>query len=112
VVNADESEPGTCKDRDILRHDPHLLVEGCLVAGFAMRAHAAYIYVRGEFYNEAQNLIDAVKEARDAGLIGDERLRLGLEVRRLRPSRRRRLYLRRGDRRCSRASRARRACRG
>ena len=55
VVNADESEPGTCKDRDILRHDPHTLVEGCLVAGFAMKAHAAYIYVRGEFYNEAVN---------------------------------------------------------
>ena len=54
VVNADECEPGTCKDRDILRHDPHLLIEGCLVAGFAMRAHAAYIYVRGEFYNEAR----------------------------------------------------------
>ena len=52
VVNADESEPGTCKDRDILRHDPHRLIEGCLVAGFAMGAHAAYIYVvtcgRGE----------------------------------------------------------------
>src|SRR5215213_11968522 len=62
VVNADESEPGTCKDRDIMRHDPHLLVEGCLVAGFAMRAHAAYIYVRGEFYNEAQHLSEAIKE--------------------------------------------------
>jgi len=72
VVNADESEPGTCKDRDILRHDPHLLVEGCLIAGFAMKAHAAYIYVRGEFYNEAQHLIAAVKEAREAGLIGDD----------------------------------------
>ncbi len=53
VVNADESEPGTCKDRDIMRHDPHKLVEGCLVAGFAMGACAAYIYIRGEFYNEA-----------------------------------------------------------
>jgi NADH-quinone oxidoreductase subunit F len=72
VVNADESEPGTCKDRDILRHDPHLLIEGCLVAGFAMKAHAAYIYVRGEFYNEAQNLIEAVREAREAGLLGDD----------------------------------------
>jgi NADH-quinone oxidoreductase subunit F len=71
VVNADESEPGTCKDRDIMRHDPHLLIEGCLVAGFAMRAHAAYIYVRGEFYHEAQHLIAAVKEAREAGLLGD-----------------------------------------
>jgi NADH-quinone oxidoreductase subunit F len=54
-----------------MRHDPHLLVEGCLVAGFAMRAHAAYVYVRGEFYNEAQNLMFAVKEAYEAGLIGD-----------------------------------------
>ncbi|MGE0660878.1 MAG: NADH-quinone oxidoreductase subunit NuoF [Reyranellaceae bacterium] len=70
VVNADESEPGTCKDRDILRHDPHTLVEGCLVAGFAMGAHAAYVYVRGEFWREAQRLIDAVAEAREAGLIG------------------------------------------
>ncbi len=70
IVNADESEPGTCKDRDILRHDPHLFIEGCLVAGFAMRANAGYIYVRGEFYNEAQNLIAAVREAYDAGLLG------------------------------------------
>ena len=50
VVNADESEPGTCKDRDIIRHEPHKLIEGCLLAGFAMRAHCAYIYIRGEFY--------------------------------------------------------------
>ncbi|MBS0222593.1 MAG: NADH-quinone oxidoreductase subunit NuoF [Proteobacteria bacterium] len=70
VVNADESEPGTCKDRDIMRHDPHLLVEGCLVAGFSMRAHAGYIYVRGEFYNEAQHLEAAIREAYEAGLIG------------------------------------------
>ena len=70
VVNADESEPGTCKDRDILRHDPHHLVEGCLIAGFAMRANAGYIYVRGEFYNEAQTLKAAIREAYDAGLLG------------------------------------------
>ena len=70
IVNADESEPGTCKDRDIMRHDPHLLVEGCLVAGFAMRANAGYIYVRGEFYNEAETLTAAIKEAYDAGLLG------------------------------------------
>jgi len=70
IVNADESEPGTCKDRDIMRHDPHLLVEGCLIAGFAMRASAGYIYVRGEFYNEAQNLMAAIREAYDAGLLG------------------------------------------
>ena len=70
VVNADESEPGTCKDRDIIRHEPHKLLEGCLVAGFAMRAHAAYIYIRGEFVNEARKLEAAIAEAYDAGLIG------------------------------------------
>lgn len=53
VINADEGEPGTCKDREIMRHDPHKLVEGCLIAGVAMGARAAYIYIRGEFYNEA-----------------------------------------------------------
>jgi len=70
LVNADESEPGTCKDRDIIRHDPHKLVEGCLVAGFAMGAHTAYIYIRGEFYNEALHLQAAIDEAYAAGLIG------------------------------------------
>ncbi|TXL76688.1 NADH-quinone oxidoreductase subunit NuoF [Vineibacter terrae] len=70
VVNADESEPGTCKDRDIMRHDPHMLIEGCLVAGFSMQAHAAYIYIRGEFYDEAVKLNAAVRQAYDAGLIG------------------------------------------
>lgn len=70
VVNADESEPGTCKDREILRHDPHHLVEGCLIAGFAMGAHAAYIYVRGEFIRERENLQAAIDQAYDAGLLG------------------------------------------
>ncbi|AHJ68898.1 NADH-quinone oxidoreductase subunit NuoF [Granulibacter bethesdensis] len=70
VVNADESEPGTCKDRDILRHDPHKLVEGCLIAAFAMGAHTAYIYVRGEFYNESRHLQAAIDQAYEAGLIG------------------------------------------
>lgn len=70
VVNADEGEPGTCKDREIMRHDPHTLVEGCLVAGKAMGARAAYIYIRGEFYNEASNLQIAIKEAYDSGFIG------------------------------------------
>ncbi|MEW6449991.1 MAG: NADH-quinone oxidoreductase subunit NuoF [Pseudomonadota bacterium] len=70
VVNADESEPGTCKDREIMRHDPHLLVEGCLLAGFAMNAVAAYIYVRGEFIRERERLQAAVDQAYEAGLIG------------------------------------------
>jgi len=70
VVNADEGEPGTCKDREIMRHDPHKLVEGCLVAGRAMGARAAYIYVRGEFYNETTNLQVAIKEAYAKGFLG------------------------------------------
>lgn len=70
VVNADEGEPGTCKDREIMRHDPHKLVEGCLIAGKAMGACAAFIYIRGEFYNEASTLNIAIKEAYKAGLIG------------------------------------------
>lgn len=70
VVNADEGEPGTCKDREILRKEPHKLVEGCLLAGRSMNATAAYIYVRGEFYNETSNLQQAIDEAYAAGLIG------------------------------------------
>ncbi|MEX1147027.1 MAG: NADH-quinone oxidoreductase subunit NuoF [Sphingomonadales bacterium] len=70
VVNADEGEPGTCKDRDMMRHDPHKLIEGCLIAGFAMNAVAAYIYIRGEFVHEANVLDAAIDEARAAGLLG------------------------------------------
>ena len=70
VINADESEPGSCKDREIIRHDPHKLIEGALVAGFAMGAVAAYIYIRGEYIREAETLFAAVQEAYDAGLIG------------------------------------------
>ncbi len=62
VINADESEPGSCKDREIIRHDPHKLVEGALIAGFAMRARAAYIYIRGEYIREAETLFAAVAE--------------------------------------------------
>ena len=72
VVNADESEPGTCKDREILRNDPHLLLEGCLVSGFAMHAHNCYIYIRGEYYNEALNLQKAIDEAYEAKLLGKD----------------------------------------
>jgi NADH-quinone oxidoreductase subunit F len=70
VVNADESEPATCKDRDILRNDPQKLLEGCLLAGVGMGASACYIYIRGEFYNEALRVQTAIEEAHDAGLIG------------------------------------------
>jgi NADH-quinone oxidoreductase subunit F len=74
VVNADESEPGTCKDRDIMRHDPHLLVEGCLLAGAAMAAHVGYVYVRGEFVRERERLQNAIDEAYAARLIGNNNL--------------------------------------
>ena len=70
VVNADESEPGTCKDREIMRHDPHTLIEGCVIASFAMGAHVAYIYVRGEFIREREALQRAIDECYDAGLLG------------------------------------------
>ncbi|HET6926925.1 MAG TPA: NADH-quinone oxidoreductase subunit NuoF, partial [Hyphomicrobiaceae bacterium] len=70
VINADESEPGSCKDREIMRHDPHLLIEGALLASFAMRAHTCFTYVRGEFMRERERLETAVAEALDAKLIG------------------------------------------
>jgi len=70
VVNADESEPGTCKDRDILRNEPHKLIEGCLIAGFAMGANKAFIYIRGEFFNEGSAVLKAIEEAYDSGLLG------------------------------------------
>ena len=77
VVNADESEPGTCKDRDILRYDPHRLLEGCLVAGYAMAANTCYIYIRGEFINEAKALQAAIDEAYADGLIGKNACKSG-----------------------------------
>jgi NADH-quinone oxidoreductase subunit F len=70
VVNADESEPGTCKDREIMRHDPHKLLEGCLLAGAGMGATDCYIYIRGEFVREAEVLQAAIDEAYAARLIG------------------------------------------
>jgi len=87
VVNADESEPGTCKDRDIIRHDPHKLVEGCLLASAGMGATACYIYIRGEFYNEAVNLQTAIDEAYAAGLVGKNACGSGYDLE---------LYLHRG----------------
>ena len=71
IVNADESEPGTCKDRDIIRYEPHKIIEGTVYAGHAIRATAAYIYIRGEFYNEANILEHAISEAYGAGFLGN-----------------------------------------
>ncbi|MEY3658764.1 MAG: hypothetical protein RL425_1525, partial [Pseudomonadota bacterium] len=79
VINADESEPGSCKDREIIRHDPHRLLEGALIAGFAMRARAAYIYIRGEFIYEAKVLQAAVDEAYAAGLLGKNAAKSGYD---------------------------------
>jgi len=79
VVNADESEPGSCKDREILRNDPHRLLEGCLVAGFAMGATACYIYIRGEYFFEAQRVEAAIEQAYEAGLIGKNACKTGYD---------------------------------
>jgi NADH-quinone oxidoreductase subunit F len=79
VVNADESEPGTCKDREIMRHDPHTLVEGCLIASFAMGANACYIYIRGEYIREKEALQSAIDEAYDAGLVGKNACKSGFD---------------------------------
>ncbi len=87
IVNADESEPGTCKDRDIIRHDPHKLVEGCVLACAGMGATACYIYIRGEFFNEAQVLQAAIEEAYAAGLVGKNACGSGYDLE---------LYLHRG----------------
>ncbi len=77
VVNADESEPGTCKDREIMRHDPHTLIEGCLIASFAMGANACYIYLRGEYIREREALQIAIDECYDAGLVGKNAAKSG-----------------------------------
>src|SRR5258708_9970835 len=74
VVNSDESEPRTCKDREIMRHDPHLFIEGCLIASFAMAAHTCYVYVRGEFIREREHLQAAVDQAYEAKLIGSNNI--------------------------------------
>jgi NADH-quinone oxidoreductase subunit F len=80
VVNADESEPGTCKDRDILRYEPHKLIEGCVIASVGIGAHTCYIYIRGEFYNEAVILQKAIDEAYDAMLIGKNACGSGYDI--------------------------------
>ena len=77
VINADESEPGTCKDRDILRYEPHKLIEGALLSAFAVGAHVAYIYIRGEYVLEARILQQAIDEAYEAGLLGKNAAKSG-----------------------------------
>jgi NADH-quinone oxidoreductase subunit F len=79
VVNADEGEPGTCKDREIIRNEPHKLIEGSLIAGAAIGAKIGYIYIRGEFYREAEILQKAIDEAYDAGLLGKNAAKSGVD---------------------------------
>jgi len=80
VVNADEGEPGTCKDLPLMMADPHSLIEGAIIACYAIRAEAAYIYVRGEAVHAARRLRNAVGEARAAGYVGQNILDSGVNV--------------------------------
>ena len=80
VVNADEGEPGTCKDLPLMTHDPHSLIEGSIIASYAIRAHRAYIYVRGEAVNAARRLRHAVAEAYEAGYLGRDILGSGFDL--------------------------------
>ncbi len=77
VCNSDEGEPGTFKDRDILRYNPHSLIEGMIIAGYAIGATAGYNYIRGEFWEPYERFEAALAEAREAGLLGDNILDSG-----------------------------------
>ena len=79
VCNADESEPGTFKDRLLMEQDPHQLIEGCLITSFAVGAHTTYIYIRGEYTYAARVLEDAIRDAYDHGVLGDSVLGSGFK---------------------------------
>ena len=79
VINADESEPGTCKDREIIRNEPQKLLEGALIAAFAIGANKGYIYIRGEYWREADRLEEAISEAYSAGLLGKNAAKSGFD---------------------------------
>lgn len=80
VINADESEPGTCKDRDIIKHEPHKIIEGAVIAAKAINASTCYIYIRGEYYRESQILENAIDEAYAAKLIGKNACGSGMNL--------------------------------
>jgi NADH-quinone oxidoreductase subunit F len=80
VINADESEPGTCKDRDILRFEPQKLIEGCLIASYAVNANTCYIYIRGEYIAESKILQEAIVEAYKEGLLGKNASGTGFDL--------------------------------
>ena len=79
VCNSDEGEPGTCKDRDILRYNPHQLIEGMIIAGYCIGASAGYNYIRGEFWEPYERFEAALDEARQAGLLGKNILNSGFD---------------------------------
>ena len=80
IINADESEPGTCKDRDIIRFEPQKLIEGCLISSYAIGANTCYIYIRGEYFNESKILQEAINEAYKEGLIGKNACGTGFDL--------------------------------
>ena len=80
VINADESEPGTCKDRDILRFEPQKLIEGCLIASYAVNAKVCYVYIRGEYSNEGKRLQEAIDQAYSKNLIGKNASNTGWDL--------------------------------
>lgn len=80
IINADESEPGTCKDRDIIRFEPQKLIEGCLISSYAIGANTCYIYIRGEYFNESKILQEAINEAYKEGMIGKNACGTGFDL--------------------------------
>ena len=80
IINADESEPGTCKDRDNIRFEPQKLIEGCLIASYAIGANTCYIYIRGEYFNESKILQEAINEAYKEGMIGKNACGTGFDL--------------------------------
>ncbi|MEL0037038.1 MAG: SLBB domain-containing protein, partial [Gammaproteobacteria bacterium] len=80
VCNSDEGEPGTCKDRDIMRYNPHQLIEGMAIGAYVMGATVGYNYIRGEFYEPIERVENALAEAREAGLLGENILGSGVDV--------------------------------
>ena len=97
VVNADEGEPGTCRDLPLMMNDPHSMIEGIIIACYAVRAEHAFIYIRGEAVHAIRRVLAAVGEAYERGYLGAQHPRLRLRLRNHRALRRRRLHLRRGD---------------
>ena len=97
VCNADESEPGTFKDRELMQKTPHMLIEGIVIASYAAGAKRSFIYIRGEYVLQADILDAALAEAREAGYVGEDILGSGHSLLAGRAPRRRRVHLRRGD---------------